>query len=304
MNPSLPPRPDPAEHGRFRTRQLQLVAVCLAFAIVSVLLRVVYARRLETTSLLFIGIPTLLSVLLALTPRPRSAMGMVMKGITLGLLMSAILFGEGIVCIVMAAPLCYVVGALVALAVQRFNRRQALSIALTPLALMSLEGTSDRLSFDRDETVAARRIVAASAADVERVLAGPMRFRTDLPPFLGIGFPRPVQGRGQGLNVGDLRIVGFSGGEGRPPGDLILRVSERGPGRVAFRAEGDTSHIPHWLSWRGADVTWRQVDERHTEVVWVLRYRRGLDPAWYFGPIERYAVRLAAGYLVDNLATP
>jgi hypothetical protein len=303
MNPSVPPMPKPDEQERFRTKQLQLVALCLAFAIVSLLLKLVYVRRLETTSILFVGIPTLLSVLLALTPRARSVMGMVMKGITLGLLMSAILFGEGVVCILMAAPLCYLVGALVALAVQRFDRRQALSIALLPLALMSLEGTNDRLSFDRDETVAVRRIVAASAANVERALAGPMRFRTDLPAFLGIGFPRPVEARGHGLNAGDLRVVRFAGGEGEP-GDLVMRVSERGPGSVTFRAEEDTSKITHWLAWQQAAVNWRQVDETHTVVVWALRYRRGLDPAWYFGPIERYAVTLTAGYLVDNLATP
>ena len=45
-------------------------------------------------------------------------------------------------------------------------------------------------------------------------------------------------------------------------------------------------------------------DATHTAVVWTLHYTRGLDPEWYFGPLERYAVRLAAGYLIDNLATP
>jgi hypothetical protein len=39
-------------------------------------------------------------------------------------------------------------------------------------------------------------------------------------------------------------------------------------------------------------------------VRWTIRYRRDLDPAWYFGPWERYAVRLAGNYLIDNVATP
>jgi len=39
-------------------------------------------------------------------------------------------------------------------------------------------------------------------------------------------------------------------------------------------------------------------------VTWTLDYERGLDPAWYFGPWERYATRLAAGYLIDAVATP
>ena len=41
-----------------------------------------------------------------------------------------------------------------------------------------------------------------------------------------------------------------------------------------------------------------------TKVTWTLHYRRSLDPAWYFGPWERYAARLAAGYLIDSVATP
>lgn len=303
MRPFRPPHPEPDERERFRTKQLRLVAVCLAFAIVSLLLRFVYMRRLETTSVLFVGVPTVLSVLLALTPRAPSVMGMVMKGITLGLLMSSILFGEGVVCILIAAPLCYLVGALVALAVQWFNRRQALSIVVLPLTLLSLEGTNDRLSFDRDETVTVRRIVAASPSDVEAALGGPMRFRTDLPAFFKIGFPRPVEARGRGLSVGDPRFVRFAGGEGSP-GDLVLLVAERRADGVTFGAIKDGSKVAHWLEWQQATVSWQSVDETHTAVVWTLRYRRGLDPAWYFGPLERYAVRLAAGYLVDNLATP
>jgi hypothetical protein len=39
-------------------------------------------------------------------------------------------------------------------------------------------------------------------------------------------------------------------------------------------------------------------------VTWSLRYRRMLDPAWYFGPMQRYANQLTAGYLIDTLATP
>jgi hypothetical protein len=39
-------------------------------------------------------------------------------------------------------------------------------------------------------------------------------------------------------------------------------------------------------------------------VTWTLSYRRRLDPAFYFAPLERYGVRLAADYLIATLATP
>ena len=95
----------------------------------------------------------------------------------------------------------------------------------------------------------------------------------------------------------------FAGGEGSP-GDLVLQVTVSQPGRVLFRAVSDTSHIAHWLQWKEAEVCWREAGSNQTEVRWRIRYRRLLDPAWYFRPWERYAVRLAAGYLIDTVSIP
>jgi hypothetical protein len=84
----------------------------------------------------------------------------------------------------------------------------------------------------------------------------------------------------------------------------VLRVASRTPRSVTFRPEQDDSYITHWLSWRDIDVEWREIAQGRTEVSWTLRYRRRLDPAWYFAPLERYATGLAASYLIDTLATP
>ena len=76
------------------------------------------------------------------------------------------------------------------------------------------------------------------------------------------------------------------------------------PASVAFTLASDSSYITHWLSWEDATVRWVPVDAGRTRVTWTLRYRRRLDPAWYFVPLERYGARLAAAYLVETLATP
>ena len=52
-----------------------------------------------------------------------------------------------------------------------------------------------------------------------------------------------------------------------------------------------------------SEFTFRPQGDR-TQVTWTLAYERALDPAWYFGPWERYATRLAAGYLIDAVARP
>jgi len=87
-------------------------------------------------------------------------------------------------------------------------------------------------------------------------------------------------------------------------GDLVLALEEARPGLLRWRAVSDSSHMTHFLNWRESIVRWEAIDAQTTRVTWTLNYRRGLDPAWYFGPIERYAVRLAAGYLIDAVATP
>lgn len=104
--------------------------------------------------------------------------------------------------------------------------------------------------------------------------------------------------------------IDFRGGEMRidgqepAPGTLVLELEERRPGLMRWRAVGDDSHMMHFLRWRESVVEWTAVDDRTTQVTWTLRYRRGLDPAWYFGPWQRYAARLAAEYLIDAVATP
>jgi len=296
----------------FRDRsRWPVVGLILAFLAGSLAYRFLTYRHLEQTSALFIGLPALLALLLAFSPHTKSVTGMILKAMTLLLLLSGVLFGEGFVCILMAAPLFYLVGLVVGLIVdareRRRKREQAGSwmglLLLLPLVPSSLEGVRPAWSFARDETVFAERRVAADPAAVESTIAAPPRFERRLPFYLRLKFPRPVAASGSGLEPGSERVVHFAGGEGKP-GDLVLRVTERGPGYVRFDVVSDSSKIAHWLDWRQAEVRWAPIDRDTTSVRWTVRYTRRLDPAWYFGPWERYAVRLAAGYLVDTVATP
>jgi hypothetical protein len=152
--------------------------------------------------------------------------------------------------------------------------------------------------------------VAAAPEDIERALLEPPRFDRRLPPYLRAGFPTPLSTRIERTGPSARWVIELRGGEmrlnGMEPrtGDLVLELQESRPGRIHWRAVSDTSHMTHFLTWREVVVEWTAVDERRTQVTWTLRYERGLDPAWYFGPWERYAVRLAAGYLIDAVATP
>ncbi len=129
-----------------------------------------------------------------------------------------------------------------------------------------------------------------------------MSFDEPLPHFLRLGFPTPQWIRGSGLELGDRRVIRFAGGEGEP-GNLTLEVVERTETMVHFRCIEDETKIAHWLDWKESIVKFTP-EAGGTRVRWTLDYDRRLDPAWYFAPMERYAVRLPAEALIDNLAEP
>lgn len=298
----------PAEEAGGRGRIGRAAAVLGALAAGNVAFRLLVVGELEHTSLVFIGIPALLALVVLATGKPRTALGTVMKTITLALLMAAVLLGEAMVCVLFAAPLFYLVGGVTAAARDRAARKGAggrtaiYGVLVLVLLPSGMEGVAPGLEFAREETVTATRVVEATPAEVRAALAAEPRFSRPLPAFFRLGFPTPVLAQGSGLRAGDRREVVFE--HGHHPGTLVLEVARAEGQEVDFAAVFDDSYITHWLAWRGAEVRWREVAPGRTEVAWTLRYRRRLDPAWYFGPLERYAARLAAGYLIEALAAP
>jgi hypothetical protein len=166
-----------------------------------------------------------------------------------------------------------------------------------------VEGVVPGFEFNREETISATSIVSGSASDVRAALARTPQFDRRLPPFFRLGFPTPSHTMGAGLGVGDQRSVMFLHGE-HHSGALVMRVAAIDSASVTFATVSDSSYITHWLAWHGSKVEWKPVGPGQTAVTWTLSYRRRLDPAWYFVPLERYGARLAARYLIETAATP
>jgi hypothetical protein len=295
------------EQGRERTAaQWWVVALVLASACGSILYRWLILKHLGQSAAMFIGIPMVLAIALAFTPKAGSVTGGIIRGITLALLIVATALGEGYLCIGIAAPLFYAVGLIVGGVVDYARQRRSKTLSCVALVLlpMCLEGTTPELSLNRHETVEAVKVVDASADAVEGALALSPKVDTVLPMFLRIGFPRPLEAKGDGLEVGAMRMIHFAGAEGDPPGDLVMKVAEQRPAYVRFETVSDGSKLTQWIRWTSSEVEWRELDAGHTEVRWRIHFDRQLDPAWYFRPWERMAVKDAAGYLIDANAQP
>jgi hypothetical protein len=298
-----------------RTARLTLAAVIFSVGLAVFGYSGLIGTGLEQTSALFIGIPVLLSIACVFVPIGRSSVGVACKAVTIGLLISLIFLGEGMVCVAMSAPLFYLVAIFMAKihdensGDDRHNRGRSRIfslLAMMAVAPLSVEGVVPMTTIDRNVVVSETRIIAATHDQVAGALVAPPRFDRVLPAYLRIGFPRPTLTRIDGtrwiitMRGGEMR---FNGMEPRS-GNLVLDIDEQGPGFISWRALSDDSHMRHFLTWQSARVDWQAVDATHTRVTWTIRYSRDLDPAWYFGPMERYAVHLAAGYLIDAVATP
>ncbi|HYH80075.1 MAG TPA: hypothetical protein VEX86_09760 [Longimicrobium sp.] len=265
--------------------------------------------ELNHTALVFVGVPALLAVVVTLLPRPGSVTGVIMKSTTLAMLLAGTVFGEAFICILMASPLIYGIALAVGRTIERkharMDRRGAAHASLLVLVAVSvpaMEGVVPRAEFPRESTVRVSSVVSATPDEVRRALEGPMRFDRPLPRFLRLGFPTPGATEGSGLRVGDRRAVELRHGH-HHTGKLVMEVRSVEANRVVFRPVSDDSYVTHWLTWREADVRWAAVPGG-TRVSWTLSYRRRLDPAWYFGPLERFGVATAARYLTETLTTP
>ena len=303
-----------------------LVTITIALAVGATTYHLVHGSSLHQSVVFFIGLPAVLALILSMTPKAKSATGVIVKGITLALLLSGIVFAEGFICIVMAAPLFYMVGMAIGMpidAVRRRRRREGkvYSIVGLGLLLLSVEGAVPGTFFPVHETITVTRTIDVSVDEVRRALASTPQFAKPLPFYLKLGFPRPVGATGAGLEVGDRRTIFFGAESPMEPmnethhhsvstegaddgGMLELEVVRSADGRVVFKPMHDATAFTHWISWGRSIVTWRGIDGDTSEVTWTLHYRRLLSPAWYFGPWQRYAASKAVGYLIDTVATP
>ena len=285
-------------------RQWQIVSVVGAAAVASLFYWGVTALGLERSAFLFVGLPTMIALVVALMPTSHTAVGVSLQATTLFLVIATLLFDVPMVGILVAAPLFYLISLLIGLLFDRSRKRShtdaiTYALLLMPFAIMSLEGISESLSFGRENIVTTESVVMASAAEVEEALAQQPRFDRDLPFLLSLGFPRPTSGSGSGLQPGDERRIGFDRG-----GELLLKVSIRRPAEARFDVVHDSSPLAGWIRWKRANVTWIERAPGETVVRWQLEYDRLLDPSWYFSLWQQYSAVLAADYLIETLATP
>lgn len=285
--------------------------IVLVLGLAGAYYKIVSYGGLEDSALLYIGLPLLMALGFALLPRSKSALVTAMKGTSIALLLSMIVFFEGYICILFAAPIFYGLAALIGVLEDRARKKKETRIQMVSvtivLAILALEGATPLTTVPRENKVTVSRIIPADIESVRAQLAKTPSFDDDKPFFLKI-FPYPVHIEGHGLAVGDTRRATFIAYKqiwwNRVEGQLAFAVTKSTPRHVSFAITRDDSYVSHYLKWRSSDVYLEPVEGGHTKVTWTHEYTRLLDPAWYFGVLQYYAVKLTTEQLIDRVATP
>lgn len=319
-HPPYPPAPPPGaaedrlpaagEVGPARPRARALVAL-LIVATAGLGLWVTLRYGQQDSALLFVGLPALLALATLVAP-VRTLQGLTFKVLTIGLLVVATVLREGAICILLAAPLVYLVGAGVAglLRLAQSEHRRGALVLVPILLVASAEGTAPGLRAVPDRTATVQRTVALRPDEVAaRMAAGPAFSPRPRPLLLRLGYPVPGAVSGDGVDPGDrwrfavrdgAIVTEVTGNE--VTGSQVTGNAAPAGGRVVdFRVVSDTSTFARWLSWRSARLSWRPDGAGGTVVRLDIGYRRGLDPSWYFGPIEHAFVTAGVQAMLDGL---
>jgi heme/copper-type cytochrome/quinol oxidase subunit 2 len=307
---------DEPKKPKLRKSQVKLLVMLAVLTVAFLYFKFLEQNGLNDSAALYLGVPMLIAAGMVLLPESKSLMGATMKTLTIALLLSAPLLEEGFICILMAAPILYGVAATIAALITRFRKKRGdndsrtlrlsgLSIAI--LAIASLEGTHQSLTFDRYDSITKSTVVEANIEEIRAKLAESPDFTKERPFFLRV-FPLPTSVEGDGLEVGDTRKLNFTYYKWfyyKPHiGSATVKVTENQNDTIRFEVIHDDSYVSNYLRWKTGKIQLEAIDDNHTKIAWNISYERKLDPAWYFGPLQHYAVSLTADVLIDNVATP
>lgn len=281
-------------------KNLPLYIIVIVLTISSFVFRIINENGLEQSSILFVGLPALIAfITIKFYPKTQSLYGIVFKVITLFLIMSGILFGEGIICILIAAPIFYGVGWLLVFLYSKlddWNKTNLFSFVIIPLILILSQPIKE---LNKPELISVSTTKVLNKKIGLNAFEFSPNFQNNLPNFFKLGFPKPVNIAGESLEIGSIKTITFDSMT-KGEGVLTLEVIELNNNSIKFKPIGDSTHINHWLSWNEIEVHFKTIEDGKTQIQWESKFYCDLSPAWYFQPIEKYSVNLMNEFLISS----
>lgn len=290
----------------------------LILGAVTLLTRLGLDSRFATTSFFYCLVPYVVGIILyVFIPQPTGwsrtkRIGRHLLATIIVMLASSALLFEGFICVLMAAPI-YIFFALLAIILtpekedpDRFKKADVFRASFVPLAviILSVEGLTDTTSFPREEEITRTHILTLTPEEIHANLARPVHLDAKRSPFLSI-FPLPDRIDAHQFTQGATHTAFFTyrrwGFTNVHKGETQLFMKTVQSLLIETEVTNDTSYFSHYLTVHGTKIEMHPQSDGTTRVSLTIRYRRELDPAWYFGPMQRRAIGESADYLLSHI---
>jgi hypothetical protein len=277
--------------------------------------RAVLDSSFRNSTLLYLLIPFGISIALHLAipisedESVAGRYGRHMRAATIVMLASSALLFEGFLCVLFFMPIYYLVvslGFLFGWLADRHDGDGHAGAYAIPLlvAVLAAEGLTGATTVPRYNEATYTQIVPGSIAALQANMARPVRFEAKRHWFLWL-FPMPTRVQAASLKPGDVHRLHFVYKRwffaNIQQGDMAIRIAEVGPARIRTQIVENESYLSHYMKIDGTEVRFRDAGGGRTLVSLTVKYHRLLDPAWYFGPMEQFAARQSARYLIDTI---
>lgn len=307
LSPRPTPEPEPEHDSTHdsaqaaetpRSRLVLMLAAVVPVALAATAVAGAIGRL--DTALFFVGVPTLLALVVGLVPSRDSA-GQLFQAVTVALLLVSAFLHEGALCVLIVSPLVYGIAFGVHGLVRAAERRRTRWSLAGVLIVLALEGAVPGFRISPVHDVRTDRVVAETCTDFAEALErGPaIDAHADRGWLLRLAqYPTPTAADGTGLAVGDTWHLAM------PTGgiDTVVRSAEvtDAGGHLAFDVTADEARTTRWVTLKAGTLTWEQRAEGCVAEMEVV-FERDLDPAFWFGPVSELFMGAGAAAFLASL---
>ena len=303
-----------------KKKKIKLLSLLWMIALSTIVIRQLMFHNLDSTALLYVGVPFLIANLLLWfkpvqfgTKWHQVYASHMFSSLIIMLSTSIVLF-EGFICVLFFIPIYFVIVTIVFFIgwlSDKYRQRKGPNIYSNVLPLLillsALEGVSPEISYDRHNEVSIIRILNSSVKDIKQKLISPIEINKNENWLLTV-FPMPYKIMAGSLNEGDIHKIYFRYNRwffsNTHYGSMSLRLVKVEEQYIETEFISDDSYISHYLKLKGTQIHLRPISESITEISLTIKYERLLDPAWYFDPLQEYAIEKTSDMLIAQVMTP
>ena len=296
------------------------IFILLFIGVISLLIRALAHYDFDRSALLYIGVPYLVAIALMFvdtsndgTNWKKTYFNAAIRSLVIMLGSSIILF-EGFLCVVMFMPIYFLVILLAFLfeALGRYHSKKTMGkthVHVLPLLIIvgALEGVTPSLSFDRQYSITREKVINASVEQIKHQLTKPMDLQKSRAWLLAL-FPMPYNIEAGTLKAGDIHTIDLRYHRwfvtNTHQGSMRLQLDKVTDTDIHTSFIQDNSYISNYMKLHGTHLKFTSITPTKTKVSLTIKYQRLLDPSWYFGPLQEYAIGKSALFLLDEVITP